>query len=291
MASFSNRSYGAVWALLGVFIIVGALSAPQGTNAAAYQALELTRPGVLGGEVWRLVTYVFLTSDWLDLLFTVLIFYYIAAPLEAAWGTRRFLTVFGVSVVGGGAAGVLLKLSQPLAGGGAPIVTLLLIYGFMFPDSVVYLFFILPVRVKTLAIILTALYLVQCARLGMQGLALFSGLFCGVLYYVLTTGTIPWVRRAKRRIRQAAEDPAGAVRGVSNSALMRQAREIMRRRDSGQPLTDQDRALIGEVIQRSDPTHELCSPYSFSPDNTICPPCKAFGRCLRRYLEAEVKDD
>jgi membrane associated rhomboid family serine protease len=285
---FSNRSYGAVWGLLGLFVLIGALAA-QGPESAAYQSLVLTRQGVLAGEVWRLVTYVFVTGSWLDLLFTVLIFYYIAAPLEAAWGTRRFLTVFGVSVIGGGLAGVLLKLPQPLAGGGAPIVTLMLIYGFMFPDSVAYVFFILPMRVKTLAIILTALYLVQCVRLGMQGLALFSGLFCGVLYYVLTTGTIPWVRRAKRRIRQAAEDPAGAVRGISTSALMSQARDIMRRRDSGQPLTDHDRALIGDLIQRSDPAHELCSPYSFSPDNTICPPCQAFGRCLRRYLEAEEK--
>ena len=65
----------------------------------------------------------------------------------------------------------------------------------------------------------------------------------------------------------------------------------MRRRDSGQPLTAQDRDLIEELIRRSDATHELCSPYSFSPDNTICPPCKAFGLCLRRYLEADEKDD
>jgi hypothetical protein len=197
--------------------------------------------------------------------------------------------LFGVSVIGGAVTGVLLN--SPLEGGWAPATTLMLIHGFMFPDSTLAIFFILPIRVKTLAIITTVVFLALCIHEGLRGLGLFAGLFCGVLYYVLTTRSIPWVRRTKRRIHEAAEDPAGAVRGISNASLMAQTRAIMRRRDSGQPLTEKDRALIGELVQRSDPTHELCSPYSFSPDNTICPPCQAFGRCLRRYLEREEEKD
>jgi membrane associated rhomboid family serine protease len=249
----------------------------------------LTRQAVLNGEVWRLVSYPFLTGGPICLLFTGLVFYYIGAPLETIWGTRRFLALFFVSVLGGAAAAVLLNV--PLAGGNAPIVTLMLIYGFMFPESLMYIFLILPIRVKTFAIISTAIYLVYCASAGWQGLALFLGLFSGVLFYVLTTGEIPWLRRARRKLRQAAADPSAAVRGVSTGSVMERARQVMRRRDSGRPLTEQDRAWIEELIRRADPSHELCSPYSFSPDNTICPPCRAFGRCLRRYLETEEKDD
>jgi membrane associated rhomboid family serine protease len=283
MVKPGSRCYHTVWALLAIFVAVGLF------GAAANEALQLTRQGVLNGEVWRLVSYPFLTSGPLSLLFTALIFYYIGMPLELIWGTARFLTLFLVSVLGGAAAGVLLNV--PLAGGEAPIVTLMLIYGFLFPESIVYLFLILPIRVKTLSIIITASSLVLCATLKLQGLALFIGLFSGVLFYVLTTGEIPWLRRARRKLREAAVDPSAAVRGVSTGLVMDRARQVMRRRDSGQPLAEQDRAWIEELIRRADPEHELCSPYSFSPDNTICPPCRSFGRCLRRYLEAVEKDD
>ena len=283
-----SRCYHTVWALLVIFVVVGAFGAATGEQGAMYDALQLTRQGILRGEVWRLFTWPFLTSGPLSLLFTVLIFYYIGMPLELIWGTARFLTLFLVSVLGGAVAGVLLNV--PLAGGEGPIVTLMLIYGFLFPESIVYLFLILPIRVKTLAIIITAWYLVQCAALKLRGLALFLGLFSGVLFYVLTTGEIPWLRRAKRKLREAAGDPSAAVRSVSAGSVMDHARQVMRRRDSGRPLTEQDRAWIEELVRRADPSHELCSPYSFSPDNTICPPCRAFGRCLRRYLETVEKD-
>ena len=284
-----GRCYHTVWALLAVFIVVGGFGAAVGEQSTMHAALTLTRQGVFQGEVWRVISYPFLTSGPLCLLFTVLIFYYIGMPLELMWGTARFLTLFLVSVLGGAAAGVLLNV--PLAGGEAPIVTLMLIYGFLFPESIVYLFLILPIRVKTLSIIITAWYLVRCAALRWTGLALFVGLFSGVLFYVLTTGEIPWLRKVKRKLRAAAADPSSAVRGVSSASVMERARQVMRRHDSGQALTEQDRVWIEELIRRADPSHELCSPYSFSPDNTICPPCRAFGRCLRRYLETVEKDD
>ena len=284
-----SRCYHTVWALLAAFVIIGAFGAAPGQQSAMDEALQLTRQGVLQGEIWRLVTWPFLTRGMLQLLFTVLIFYAIGLPLEVTWGTRRFLTLFFVSVLGGGAAGALLN--QTLAGGEAPIVTLMLIYGFMFPDSVLYLFLVMPIRVKTLAILITAWYLVVYARMRLEGLAMFIGLFSGVLYYVLSTGRIPWMSWTKRRIRSLKANPVEVVRTVSTSSVMERARQVMRRHDSGQPLTEPDRAWIEELIRRADPTHELCSPYSFSPDNTICPPCRAFGRCLRRYLEAVEKED
>jgi len=283
-----SRCYHTVWALLAVFVVIGGYGAATGEQGAMYAALQLTRLGVLHGEIWRLITWPFLTSGPISLLFTALIFYYIGMPLELMWGTARFLALFLVSVLGAAAAGVLLNV--PLAGGDGPIVTLMLIYGFLFPESVVYLFLILPIRVKTLAIIITAWYLVQCAAMKLQGLALFLGLFSGVLFYVLTAGEIPWLRRAKRKFREAAADPSAAVRSVSAGSVMDHARQVMRRHDSGQPLTDPDRAWIEELIRRAAPSHELCSSYSFSPRNTICPPCSAFGRCLRRYLETVEKD-
>ena len=245
----------------------------------------LTRAGLLRGEVWRLATYAFLTMDWMELLFKILILFYIAIPLEATWGTRRFLTVFGISVVAGGLTAAALGVE--LAGGWAATMTLMLIHGFLFPENRLLLLFVIPIRVKTLAIFLTAFFLVGCVAQGLRGLAPFAGLFSGVLYYVFITRSIPWMRKGARKVAAGALNPASIAKNISAARVMERARRIMRERAGGGSLADEDRAFIEELIQRTDPTHELCSPYSFSPDNEICPPCREFGRCLRRYLEAE----
>ncbi len=109
-----GRCYHTVWALMAIFVVVGAVGAAAAEQGTMYDALRLTRQGVLDGEVWRLVSYPFLTSGPLSLLFTVLIVYYIGMPLELMWGTARFLALFLVSVLGGAAAGVLLNV--PLGG-------------------------------------------------------------------------------------------------------------------------------------------------------------------------------
>lgn len=280
---FPNENYGSVWVLMALMIVLSVATWAPGTRDRAVEVLKLSPEGVRSGEVWRLITYAFPTSAGFGFLFALLILYYIAAPLEAVWGTRRFVTLYLVTSVGAGLTATVF--GQELLGGWAPMMSLMLIHGFLFPESMIYLFFILPMRIKTLAIIMAAIYFAQCATMGLTGLAMFLGTFTGVLYYVAVTRSIPWVRRAKRRVAETAADPLGSLRGMTTARVMERARRIMKEHKAGKPLTDPDRQFIEELVQRADPTHELCSPYSFSPENTICPPCKAFGRCLRRYLE------
>ena len=274
--------------LLGLFVLIGAFTIGGETGAAAREAMTMSRSGLLRGEVWRLVTYAFITSSGFELLFKLLVFFYIAAPLEASWGTRRFLTLFCVSVIGGGLTAAAANVE--IAGGWAVTMTLMLIHGFMFPNNVIYMFFILPVRVKTLAIFFTTVFLVGCATKGMEGLALFAGLFCGVLYYVLITRSIPWARKTARKAATGELNPSNIVKRVATDRIMERARKIIREHKQSGRLNEEDRIFIEELIRRSDPTHELCSPYSFSPDNQICPPCEEFGLCLRRYLETEDEE-
>jgi membrane associated rhomboid family serine protease len=279
----SNRSYSSVWMLLILFVVIGGVSATSSMKPIAFDAFSLTRQGVMHGELWRLVTYPFLSSSFLNWFFGLLVFYYIAAPLEAVWGTRRFLSLFAVSVIGGGLTAVALNV--PLYQGWAPLMTLMLIHGFMFPDSIIYAFLFLPMRIKTLAIISSAFFLALCIQRGIEGLALFSGLLCGVVYYILVTGRIPWVRRAKRSIKVAATDPVGILSGVGFDGLLKRVRGIMQTHDRGKDLTPDEKAVIDELMRKADHDLQLCSQYSFSPDNTICPPCRALGRCLKRYVE------
>ena len=255
-----GRCYYTVWALLAIFVVVGAFGAAAGEQGAMYDAFRLTRQGVLQGEIWRLVSYPFLTSGTLSLLFTVLIFYYIGMPLELIWGTARFLTLFLVSVLGGAAAGVLLNV--PLAGGEAPIVTLMLIYGFLFPESVVYLFLILPIRVKTLAIIITAWYLVQLRRPEAAG--------AGAVSRALQRR--PVLRAHHRRNPVVAPGEAQAARGRRRS-FRRRPRRLDRLGDGARPA--------GHAPARQRPAADRAGPRL---DRGTHPPRRPVARTLLAVL-------
>ena len=285
---FRRRSYNSVFMLLGIFMLIGVFTNVGDLKEAAVSALKLIPERVSDGEVWRLFTYAFLTAGAIELLFKVLVFFFIAAPLEARWGTRRFLTIFGISVVVGGLTATAVGVE--LSGGWGPTMALMLIHGFLFPNSTLYLFFVIPVRVKTLAIIFSALFLITCVTMGLQGLALFLGMFSGVAYYMIVTRSIPWARKTVRKASSGALKPTNVVKEISTARMMAHAKKIMRECEKGKPLSDEDRIYIEELLRHSDAAMALCSPYSFRPDNEICPPCREFGRCLKRWLETQDEE-
>jgi len=105
---------------------------------------------VLQGEIWRLVTYIFIPPSFSPFwIFFVLYFYYLVGTgLEQAWGAFRFhlyylLGMVGTTVAafitGAGYTGVYLNLSLFLA------------FAHLYPDFQLLLFFILPVKIKCLA--------------------------------------------------------------------------------------------------------------------------------------------
>ena len=285
----ARRIYNSVWFLLGLYVVVGAFGMTPEGRADAIEAMKLTREGLLKGEVWRLLSYAFLSGGPLDLIFKLLIVFYMGAPLELTWGTRRFLTLFGVSVVGAGVTAALLGVE--LYHGWPAIITLLVVNALVLPDRMVYFMFFIPMRLRTVAFASVAFYVAFCAMQGVRGLALFAGFFCGVIYYLVLTKPVSWLRIRRRRAKSESPKLAGLVHTLSNERVMERAREIMDEHDAGRPIGDEDRIFIEELIRRANPDQELCSPYSFSPDNAICPPCQEFGRCLKRYVETPHEDD
>ncbi|MBO4406422.1 MAG: hypothetical protein J5849_01870 [Clostridia bacterium] len=117
------------------------------------------RARIFAGEVWRILTFVFLPPDTsLIFIFFALYFYWmIGTGLESAWGAFRFDVYYLVGVLGtivmglvvGGATNVYLNLSLFFA------------FAVLYPDFEVRLFFFLPVKVKWLAILDAVLFVVR----------------------------------------------------------------------------------------------------------------------------------
>lgn len=123
-------------------------------NPIYLDALYLDPRRVLGGEVWRLVTYLFIPSigspiaDWLFVIFYLGFLWMIGEGLEHAWGAFKLnlfylLGMFGTTVAafyfGGGYSAALLNTSLFFA------------FARFFPDTLIYIFWILPVKIKWLA--------------------------------------------------------------------------------------------------------------------------------------------
>ncbi len=105
---------------------------------------------VIQGEVWRLITWVFIPpSASLLWIFFILYFYYmIGAGLEQEWGSFRFnlyyftgmaATALAAFITGQGTTALYLNLSLFLA------------FAYIYPDFQIMLFFIIPVKVRYLA--------------------------------------------------------------------------------------------------------------------------------------------
>ena len=114
----------------------------------SYLALNIER--VRAGEVWRLVTYIFVPQISYPLLVFIALWFlwFIGDGLERAWGPFRLTLYFLVGMIGTTVAAVLTNAqfsSQML------FTTLFFAFAHFYPDEVIYIFFILPLKVKWIA--------------------------------------------------------------------------------------------------------------------------------------------
>ncbi len=122
-------------------------------GAAAYLAfLDLDPTRILRGEVWRLVTHVFIPGNFslIWALIGTLFMMWIGRGLEESWGAFRVnLYIFGwMFVVTAGA--LLFHWSVP---GMFLFQTLLFAFATLFPNEEIYIYFILPIKIKWIALL------------------------------------------------------------------------------------------------------------------------------------------
>lgn len=174
------------------------------TTGLAYQKLCFSGQGILRGEVWRIVTYLFVSGGGSPILFLIEMYFYywIGSSLENEWGAGKFTIYYLIGALLQAIFGVVLTLilKQDI------IITptylnLSMFFAFatLFPDVTVLLFFILPIKVKWLAYVDAALFV-----LGIVMTAFPLNLLpvVAVLNYLLFCGGWLFDRLRPSRVRQ-----------------------------------------------------------------------------------------
>lgn len=151
----------------------------------------LWSPGVMDGEVWRLVTPLFLHGGLLHLFANMLVLYFIGSRLEELYGGREFLTLYLVAGVFANALEVaaeelgLLRLAVGVGASGA-ISALVVIFAFHFPRVQILVFFILPMPMWVAAALFVAFDALGAMGVGRPGIGYFvhlGGALFGFIYY------------------------------------------------------------------------------------------------------------
>ncbi|HEY8042358.1 MAG TPA: rhomboid family intramembrane serine protease [Polyangiaceae bacterium] len=115
------------------------------------ERLVLDMDAVRRGEVWRLVTFLFIPigSSAIWILLNLYFAWWVGTSLEQHWGAFKFNAFYFVGVLG-------TILAAVLAGPQSNTwldASLFLAFATTFPDVQILLFFILPIRVKWLGIV------------------------------------------------------------------------------------------------------------------------------------------
>lgn len=141
------------------------LSGFSSAGSGIYALFSYSVSGIMQGQIWRLITFVFIPMDSSPffLLITCYFYYWIGSVLERQWGTAKFtiyylsgvfLTVLGFTLA------CLITGSTGASIGGTYYINLAMFFAFavLYPEARVLLFFFIPVRMKILAIIDACLF-------------------------------------------------------------------------------------------------------------------------------------
>lgn len=156
--TFGGRVPGGLGLVLAVTAVASLFVAFGSRHAAPlFELAALAPERVIHGQVFRLVTWPFIEPGPLALLFGLLFLYWFGRDLADVWGSRHFLAVYlGITL----AAGVLTTLialadravlDHTYLGGYALAAAMTVAWGLWFPDRVIRIWFILPIRGYVLA--------------------------------------------------------------------------------------------------------------------------------------------
>ena len=109
--------------------------------------------------LWQFATYMFLHGGVFHIFFNMLTLFMFGNDLERYWGTHRFLTYYFITGIGAGVCSWLVAMNSwsIVIGASGAIYGLLLAYGLTYPNRIVYLNFLLPLKVKWLVLIMGAM--------------------------------------------------------------------------------------------------------------------------------------
>jgi len=156
--------------------------------------------------VWTFVSYMFMHGSFQHIFFNMLGLFIFGLHVERQMGSKEFLLYYFVT---GTLAGVFSFAAYcftrsyyvALMGASGALFAVELAYAVLFPDSIIYIWGIIPLRAPIMVLGYTALEMIFSItgfNSGVAHLTHLAGFGFGWLYFMLRFGINPWRRLFRR---------------------------------------------------------------------------------------------
>jgi len=188
--AFSSRSYvnryipsnrfptGLKWLLIVnvAIFVTSILLQPAGVGSIFENFALVPAQVVQTFAIWQVVTYMFLHSGFLHILWNMLALWLFGAELERVWGTARFLRFYFACGIGAALTVILCSYifggaNVRTVGSSGAVFGILVAYALLFPNQTILFSFIIPMKSKYFVMIIGAIVFLQSymATIGGQG--------------------------------------------------------------------------------------------------------------------------
>ncbi len=121
--------------------------------------LSFDRELIFKGQVWRILSFIFLppNSSIIFIVFSLYFYYHIGTSLESAWSSFRFNIYYIVGVIGT----IIFGLITGYTTNYYLNMSLFFAYAALFPNNQILLFYVIPVKIKYLALLDAAYFVLS----------------------------------------------------------------------------------------------------------------------------------
>jgi membrane associated rhomboid family serine protease len=202
----------------------------------------LTPALVKKGFIWQPVTYMFLHGGLFHILINMFVLWMFGCEIERTWGTKEFVKYYFITGIGAGLLTFILSFNShiPTIGASGAIFGILVAFALMFPNRLIYLYFIFPVKAKYLVIFFAAIEFIASFRHTSDGIGHFAhlgGMIIGYLY-IKSDFRIPGLFRLSTYLTR-----------LKNFRLQRRMKAINKKREKEQRLMERVDQILDKINQ------------------------------------------
>lgn len=202
----------------------------------------LTPALVKKGFIWQPVSYMFLHGGLFHILFNMFALWMFGCEIERTWGTKEFVKYYFITGVGAGLFTFILSFNShiPTIGASGAIFGILVAFALMFPNRLIYLYFIFPVKAKYVVAFLGVFAFLASLKYTGDGIAHFAhlgGMVIGYLY-IKSDFRIPTIFRLSTYL--------GYIR---NFRHQRRMKAINKKREREQKLMERVDQILDKINQ------------------------------------------
>ena len=177
--------------LIIINIAVFILMELSGQKNILFQMFGLVPRAVLQEyKLWQTFTYLFLHGGFIHILFNMFILWMFGKDLEVDWSKNEFLIFYFICGIGSGIITVFASINSfvPVVGASGAIYGVLVAYGLTYPNRMVYLYGVFPLKVKYMVLglgVIAFFASLSTSQSTVSHITHLSGMIIGIIYIVL----------------------------------------------------------------------------------------------------------